>query len=575
MNHRLKQRVKRFHVVKRLAGIVRARDTLQYVERLRAVLYRDRQMWEEALAQASGAPVLLATSLGGYQPGTRVDSVLAMALTLRRARVLAFLCDSALPACQLADAYFYPNHAAFVRHGPQRDLCKTCFPPALALYQTLGIPLHRLAHLVIAEEAARAGEVAGDLSPAEIPAFTLESVRVGEHALAGALRFFASGTLDAEPHGEAVLRAFFRAALLTTYAVTRLITREGIRCAVFHHGLYVPQGVIGEVCRHLGVRVVNWHVAYRKNCFIFSDGDTYHRTLISEPSAHWESLPTNERADRRVMEYLTSRAKGINDWIAFNRNGRDDLGQIITELGLDPGKPWIGMLTNVMWDAQLHYPNNAFPRMLDWVLQTIAYFVRRPELQLVIRIHPAEVTGLLPARHRILDEIRRAFPVLPQNVAIIPPESPISTYAVMLRCNTVLIYATKTGIELSSFGIPVIVAGEAWIRGKGFSHDAATPEEYFAILDRLPLPERMETAAVERAKKYAYHFFFRRMIPLEFVRQGRGEGFACDVDLQGLEQFLPGRSRGLDVICDGILRGTPFIYPAEEADLAAKPWLSP
>ena len=31
-----------------------------------------------------------------------------------------------------------------------------------------------------------------------------------------------------------------------------------------------------------------------------------------------------------------------------------------------------------------------------------------------------------------------------------------------------------------------------------------------------------------------------------------------------LEELKPGRSTGLDVICDGILKGTDFIYPAEK-----------
>jgi hypothetical protein len=33
--------------------------------------------------------------------------------------------------------------------------------------------------------------------------------------------------------------------------------------------------------------------------------------------------------------------------------------------------------------------------------------------------------------------------------------------------------------------------------------------------------------------------------------------------LDSIEDLLPGRQPGLDVICDGILKGTPFIFPAE------------
>ena len=36
-----------------------------------------------------------------------------------------------------------------------------------------------------------------------------------------------------------------------------------------------------------------------------------------------------------------------------------------------------------------------------------------------------------------------------------------------------------------------------------------------------------------------------------------------ELKLSGLDDLLPGRSVGLDVICDGILNGGEFIYPAE------------
>jgi len=183
----------------------------------------------------------------------------------------------------------------------------------------------------------------------------------------------------------------------------------------------------------------------------------------------------------------------------------------------------------------------------------------------LIRIHPAEVRGTIPSRQPILDEIRKSFPQLPSNVFIIPPQSNSSTYAAMYKCDSVIIYGTKTGVELTSVGIPVVVAGEAWIRGKGLTNDANSPEEYFRLLDRLPARRRLEGETLERARKYAYHFFFRRMIPLPFM--GPGKPFAS-VNLGGLKDLLPGRYPGLDVICDGILEGKPFIYPAERLTAA-------
>ena len=71
-------------------------------------------------------------------------------------------------------------------------------------------------------------------------------------------------------------------------------------------------------------------------------------------------------------------------------------------------------------------------------------------------------------------------------------------------------------------GIPVIVAGEAWIKNKGLTTDPATASEYFAALDRLPFAGRLDKEARDRALKYAYHFFFRRMIPVKGIEVLQG-----------------------------------------------------
>jgi hypothetical protein len=221
----------------------------------------------------------------------------------------------------------------------------------------------------------------------------------------------------------------------------------------------------------------------------------------------------------------------------------------------------VALLTNVMWDAQLHFGINVFPNMLVWVLDTIRYFAGRPEVQLVIRVHPAEVRGAVPSRQPIAEEIRKVFPRLPPNVFVVPPESRVSTYALVEQCSAAIIYGTKTGMEIASVGIPVIVAGEAWIRGKGFSLDAASPEEYYGFLDRLPFTERMRPEEILRARKYAFHFFFRRMIPLPFIEQA--DKFVFRITLAHPEDLAAGRHPGLDVICEGILKGGSFMYPAE------------
>ena len=61
---------------------------------------------------------------------------------------------------------------------------------------------------------------------------------------------------------------------------------------------------------------------------------------------------------------------------------------------------------------------------------------------------------------------------------------------------------------------------------------------------------------------YAYHYFFRRMIPVHSFDPAAPTG-PFTVSVETLADLLPGKDPGLDVLCEGILNGSPFIYPTE------------
>ena len=509
-----------------------------------------------------GGRVLIATNIGGHGPVSVFESTLAAALALRDAEVEVVLCDAALPACLRAEYADLPDDSILTERRLPQTFCPTCMSRGRAMFEPLGLKVRFLSELITDDDRAEARRIAEVIPADEIDGFEMDGLKVGEHARAGALRYYTRGDLAGEAHGEEVLRRYLEASVLSVKAYRRLLAQRRYDVALFHHGLYVPQGAVGEVCRKAGVRVVNWVVAYRSNSFILSEGDTYHHTLMTEPVSDWRDMEWGARQKGEITAYLKSRWRGERDWIGFHEKPEEDAAAVAASLGLDLSKPVIGMLSNVVWDAQLHYPANAFPSLIDWAVQTIDYFKGRPDLQLLLRVHPAEVRGTSPSRQPLLDEIHKRFPDLPPNVFVIPPESPVSTYAAMELCDSVLIYGTKTGVELTAVGIPVVVAGEAWIKNKGLTLDASTPGDYLRILDSLPLRRRLAPEVVEAAQKYAYHFFFRRMMPLPFLEKVSSNLFFTP-SIASADDLAEGKSQALDLMCDAILKGRPFIYPAE------------
>ncbi len=530
------------------------------------IIKPEQKHWQSVLQSAKGgSKILIATSIGGSALHNVFDSTLAASLTLRGADVHVLLCDSFLSVCLRPEYSMVTSVEAFANGGAQKvGLCDTCFELAEIMYKDMGIKVHRYSELVGSDKYKMAYEQSTNLSIDQIKDYEVDDIAVGEHALAGTLRFYARGDLDGEAYGEQVLRHYFKASLLTVYAMDSLFALHDFECVVAHHGIYVPQGLIVGSAHKNSVRVVTWWTAYRNKCFMLAHNDSYHHALLDEPIPNWENVKWTDQLETQVMEYLISRERGTRDWVQYNVRPEEEVSIIEKELGIDFSKPTIGLLSNVVWDAQLHFKTRAFPDMMSWIYATIEYFAKRPELQLVIRAHPGEVIKSHKSRQPLVDEIGKKYPTLPANIYIIPPESLISTYVTMQQCNAVLIYGTKTGMEMSSRGIPIIVSGEAWIRNKGFTMDASTPEEYHSYLDQLPLKERMDESSVRRARMYAYHFFFRRMIPLKFMVKIENPP-TFNLDISSIFELAPNKCIGLDVICDGILKAKEFIYPAELA----------
>lgn len=64
------------------------------------LIAEDPSLWSQALERSSrGSPVLIANNVPGFYNSTTLESLLAVALTLRGANVHVLLCDAVLPAC--------------------------------------------------------------------------------------------------------------------------------------------------------------------------------------------------------------------------------------------------------------------------------------------------------------------------------------------------------------------------------------------------------------------------------------------------------------------------------------------
>lgn len=87
------------------------------------------------------------------------------------------------------------------------------------------------------------------------------------------------------------------------------------------------------------------------------------------------------------------------------------------------------------------------------------------------------------------------------NLTIIPPDSPVSSYALLRACRTALTFGSTVGIEAVYFGKPSVLANCAAYDHLGGTYNAGSHEE---VLDLIARP--LDPKPVEPALVYAYYY---------------------------------------------------------------------
>jgi hypothetical protein len=269
-------------------------------------------------------------------------------------------------------------------------------------------------------------------------------------------------------------------------------------------------GIVYRVARYLKIPTVTYEFSdQRESCWLGLNQEIMRQDTSTMWNAEQETALTSEQ-HKRIHALFESRRKAkVNEnftrtWQNLPAQGAQNVRE---ELKLDD-RPVVLLATNVLGDS-LTLGRQIFSKtMAEWVSRTILYFIGRPDIQLVIRIHPGEI---LTREYSMVDVVRQTLPELPEYIHVIHPEEKINTYDLIDISDLGLVYTTTVGLEMSLKGIPVIVSGHTHYRGRGFTYDPDSWVEYFKILSSMlsdPKNHHLPKEKIDLAWKYAYHFFF-------------------------------------------------------------------
>ncbi len=293
-----------------------------------------------------------------------------------------------------------------------------------------------------------------------------------------------------------------------------------------YDSVLIPNGAVYEfsvafqAARRFGYRTATFDFGERKGRIFASDGGP---CVEADTSKAWAAdaphTLTPER-EERVMTFLLRREQPnwqAGDYLWQGQAAAPaEADSLRRQLDLDRDRPVALLCTNIAFDSAVLGQTRAFPSMVEWVLRTVEWFAARPDWQLVVRCHPAEV--FMPSNEPVPELIATRFPQLPANVRIVRPGDKVNTYGLMRLCRFGLIYTSTVGLEMAARGVPALVVGKVHYAGKGFTTDPANPREFFEELERFTSHQaspRLTARQVELARCYAdvYFFSYQRAFP--------------------------------------------------------------
>lgn len=285
------------------------------------------------------------------------------------------------------------------------------------------------------------------------------------------------------------------------------------------NGSILEMGAVYQAARHLGLPVVTYEFGeQRGRIWLAHNAEVMRQETDDLWQAFKDSSLTQEQWGQ--IQSLYASRQNARLWENFSRlwQGQPSQGgeQVRQALGLD-SRPLVLLAANVIGDS-LTLGRQVFSQtMTEWLERTAQYFTQREDIQLVIRIHPGERYTKGPS---VAQVVRNALPNMPAHIHLVQALDPVNTYDLVEIADLGLVYTTTVGMEMAMSGVPTIVAGQTHYRGKGFTLDPNTWDEYHQLLgeqlDSLvrrtgsqpAASRRLSREKVELAWQYAYRFFF-------------------------------------------------------------------
>ena len=479
----------------------------------------------------------------GWATHLAFETLLASRLRAEGHKVTFLSCFDSLPFCMFGPVNFLPE---------DRRNCKSCVSRKGNLWDHNFDTNYLDKPNEIDDPIA---DLVSELTLPECRSFQYEQAPYGELVYRSVVWYLRRSTLTEDDIN------VYRSALISAHIVRRsfekFLKKNEVNVMVMLNGDFSAERVASWVLKNHGIRFITHDYSFHKllafgvNKSIWDDltFDTANREMDIRCITKAEKKKANK------ILYNWRKRGGYQGHLFWNKTGLTKKKPIREKLILD-NRPLAVAYTNMTFESSVTCKDKVFEDQFHWLTSLVKFFTEHEALQLVVRIHPAEVRDSHWRQNESLYQfIINEFSPLPDNIKVVGPSDKISSYDLGEIADAVLVYSSTLGMELADRRKQVITAAYVHYSERGFTIDPSSKSEYFAAIEKF-LNQRSELSTIQRQSlvDYVAWLFLKRLVPFEAISNNQNSRY--QVNINKVEDLLLPKYKGIQKITRLITDGT-------------------
>lgn len=446
--------------------------------------------------------ILYGPAFSIHDPCFALDRIISSTLAAQGMEVIPIYCDGIQDIECNVFGGLWSGGASFKAN------CELCQRRSEDLWNTSSTKAIRLSSAIEESDKAEILTSLDSIADDELLNYQANGIPYGRLAKDITVNNFLVSTLSLVPNHTALLRQQIANLLICERAYFRIIERTKPDIIISNDSYYGMWRVLQILAKGMNIPFYSHWPTTIDRFAVAKDDAAMNLNMRSS----WENY--------KMIGLTDDDRRDANYWLNGKRNLALDTTspespektESVEQL-IDPEKPTVLLAANVIWDLAALDKQLVFDDMISWISETISWFGKRMDCQLIVKPHPAETFSSIPKTTEMVEDgIARTLKKIPPNVFVLRPSTSLTVLKILELANikAAVVHTTTVGYEFPAQGIPSIVTGNAPYRGFGFTVDPESKRDYFIAIEKALAGElNLKPEQVELSLKFLNLYQFR------------------------------------------------------------------